>query len=405
MSFDEADGPVAGHFVVIANREPFTRAVPGVAVARSGGSAGRVGIVVRPDARIAIDADVDEAHALARALVAEGFTPAVVDSADALEAFAPDLVHLFGVTPGGFARRIAEWAGERRRPLVVHAFYEAPSAGGYWGAMVTPYCFGYSADDRSVSAYLEMLGRRAVEVDGVVATVPYAPPIVGLADSERVLALADVVLVNSEREFRAIDALRPRRPTFIVPPLPLHAGPLAPLAARTGTDPFILVHAPISPESNQLMLARAGAGLGVPMVIAGPVADPAYAERLREFAPVGVTLLGEPSAEVLGSLYRAATVVADAAWTPRGHSRLATAAAFGAAVVCSQARWLDLPDLAQWTVDPADVRAIARGIGEAWDGAVRGDGRIQATARFARERLETASASVVASYAKIVQAI
>jgi glycosyltransferase involved in cell wall biosynthesis len=165
------------------------------------------------------------------------------------------------------------------------------------------------------------------------------------------------------------------------------------------------VHAPIAPESNQLMLARAGAGLGVPMVIAGPVADPAYAERLREFAPVGVTLLGEPSAEVLGSLYRAAAVVADAAWTPRGHGRLATAAAFGTAVVCSQARWLDLPDLAQWTVDPADVRAIARGIGEAWDGAVRGDTRIQATARFARERLETAAASVVASYARIVQEV
>ncbi len=68
-----------------------------------------------------------------------------------------------------------------------------------------------------------------------------------------------------------------------------------------------------------------------------------YAERLREFAPEQVRLIGEPSPGALATLYRTASVIADAAWTPRGHGRIMTAAALGAAVVCSQSRWLELP--------------------------------------------------------------
>jgi hypothetical protein len=405
ISFDPADGPPSATFSVETTREPFGRRQPDIDVAVTGGSAGRIGIVVRPDAATAPDADSDEAAALAVALGREGFTPEVFNSLDALVAFGPDLVHLFGVRPGGFARSIAEWASDQRKPLVVHALYESPSAGGYWGEMVAPYCFGYSGDDRSVSAYLEMLSRRAVEVDGVNAGTPFAPPIVGQADSERVLALADVVLVNSERERAVVEALRPRRPVFVVPPFPVVSGAAHPIGAWVGADPFILVHAPIRAEGNQLIVARAAADVGVAMVIAGPIADPAYAERLREFAPDLVRLLPEPDREMTATLYRTAAVVADVAWTTRGHGRLVTAAALGAAVVCSSNRWVDLPEIAHLIVDPADVRSIARGIGGAWDAAVRGDVRIQMTARSARERLGTAAAAVVASYAKIVQAL
>ncbi len=174
---------------------------------------------------------------------------------------------------------------------------------------------------------------------------------------------------------------------------------------QTGTDPFVLVHAPVWPEANQLLLARAAGEVGVPMVIAGPVADPVYAERLREFAPDLVYVLGEPATGEVATLYRSAAVIADAAWTARGHARLVTAAALGAAAVVSQTRWVDLPEGGFWTVDPADFRSIARGIGEAWDAAVRGDDRIRETAKFARERLRAAAQGIVAAYAKIVQAL
>jgi glycosyltransferase involved in cell wall biosynthesis len=271
--------------------------------------------------------------------------------------------------------------------------------------MVAPYCFGYSNDDRSVSAYLDMLAGRAVEVDGVNANAPFAPPIVGLAESERVLAAADVVLVNSERERATVEAFRPRRPTFVVGPLPVDGAAGRPIGARVGTDPFALVHAPIWPEANQLLLARAALTLGLPLVLAGAVADPAYAERLREFAPDRVILLPEPDPATVAGLYRSASIVADAAWTARGHARLTTAAALGAAVVCSRNRWLELPEGGFWTVDPADTASIARGIGEAWDAAVRSDPRIGTTAAAARERLRSAAAAIVAGYAKIVQPI
>lgn len=406
ISFDAADGPQAAQFSVGTTREPFARpAAPLAFPAAMAASAGRIGVVIRPDGHAAPDADTAEAQALVAHLEREGFSAALLDRVDALDAFEPDLVHLFGVRPGGYARRVAEWATSRRKLLAVHALYESPFAGGYWGAMVAPYCFGYSADDRSVAMYLEMLARRGVEVDGVGAGRPYAPPIAGAADSERVLGLADVVLVNSERELEAVAPLRPDRPTFIVAPLPAAGGPEAPVGALTGTDPFVLVHAPIWPEANQLLLARAAAELGIAMVLAGDVADPGYAERLREFAPDAVRLIGEPTPEETATLYRTASVVADAAWTTRGHGRLVTAAALGAAVVRSEARWVDLPAAACWTVDPADVTSIARGIGEAWDAAIRNEASIQANAGFARERLSTAASAVVAAYAKIAPAV
>lgn len=407
ISFNAADGAAAAAFSVVAAREPFVRAEARIDVPPAlGGSAGRIAIVVRPDGLRVPDSDTAEAAALARALRGEGFAADVLNSVDQLEAMVPDLVHLFGVRPGGFARRVADWAADARKPLIVHALYEAPANGGYWGTLVAPFCFGYSGDDRSVSAYLEMLARRAVEVDGIGPNAPYAPPIAGVADAERVLAMADVVLVNSARERAVVEPFRPRRPTFIVPPLPTTLGNGAvKIGALTGTEPFILVHAPIWPEANQLVVARASASVGVPTIFAGAVVDALYAERLREFASEHVILLGDPDAEQIPALYRAAAVVADAAWTTRGHGSLVTAAAFGAALVCSQNRWLALDDAHLWMVDPADVASVARGIGEAWDAAMRSDQRIRTTSEAARERLAPAAAAIVAAYAKIAQAV
>jgi glycosyltransferase involved in cell wall biosynthesis len=406
IAFDAASGAGASAFTVAATREPFTREADAVEMtATASGSAGRIALVVRPDAAQTPDADSDEAFALARALRREGFEARVLMGIDALAAFAPDLVHLFGVRPGGHARQVAEWANDRSKPLVVHAFHESPARGGYWGAMVTPYCFGYSADDRSVSIYLDLLARRAVEVDGVTAHAPFAPTTAGLPDSERVLSMADVVLVNSDREREAIEPFRPGRATYVVPPLAVSDADPAPIGAYVGTDPFILVHAPISPEANQLVLARAAGELGVATVFAGAVADPAYAERLREFAPRAIYLLDEPSPELVAGLYRAASIVADASWIARGHGRLLTAAALGAGVVCSQNTWLELPDDGFWAVDPADVRSVARGLGVAWDNAYRGEVVVKTTADLARKHVQTAAAGVITAYAKIVQAV
>jgi hypothetical protein len=142
LSFDPADGEPVATFAVVSAREPYVRPVPAIAAPPvAAGSAGRIAVVVRPDALAAPDTDTAEADALASALRGEGFTVEVVTGEDALAAFGPDLVHLYGVRPGGFARRIAEWASDQHKPLAVQALYEAPAAGGFWGATVAPYCF------------------------------------------------------------------------------------------------------------------------------------------------------------------------------------------------------------------------------------------------------------------------
>jgi hypothetical protein len=393
-------------FTVAAAVEPMAREATGVVpLPAVGGSGGRVAVAVRADAALVPDNDTDEAASLAAALRREGFTVEVVSDLDALETFGPDLVHLFGVRPGGYARRVAEWAAAHRKPLAVHAFFESPDQGGYWGAMVAPYCFAYSGDDRSVRTYLDLLARRSVEVDGVKANMAWAPPEAGLADAQRVLAMADVVLVNSKRELAVVEPLRKGRPALVVPPLPVPLAVPVPIGARVGSDPFVLMHAPIGPEFNQLLLARAARAGGAPLVIAGPVADPVYAERLREFAPLRSMLLDEPAPGEVAALYRAAAVVVDASWTGRGHGRLATAAAFEAAIVKGAGNWIDLPSTGVWTVDVADAGSIERGVGEALDAALRRDPALQTVAAFTAERSGTAAAAILAAYAKIAQEV
>ena len=404
LSFDAADGPVASHFAVTTEREPFYRTPRAIEMPVVGGSAGRIALVVRPDALAVPDSDTDEAAALSATLEREGFTPMTVASVDALAETSPDLVHLFGVAPGAFALRVGTWAAEHHVPLAVHAYREGPDRGGYWGSLVAPYCFGYSADDRSVRSYLDMLARRGVEVDGVTSAMTFAPPETGWADGDRVLRSADVVFVHSAREREAMERVRPSGVTLVVPPLPAVLEPHEAVGALVGHEPFVLVHAPIGPAQNQLVLARACAEVGVPVVLAGNVEDTAYAERLREFA-AGARVFSEPTRGVVNALYGTAAVVADAAWIPRGHGRLMTASAAGAAVVVSTARWLDLFLQGRWCVDPANVVSVARGIGEALDAAARNDAVVGVAASAAREQFADAAAAVLAGYAKIASRV
>jgi hypothetical protein len=144
--------------------------------------------------------------------------------------------------------------------------------------------------------------------------------------------------------------------------------------------------------------------MGVPLVLAGPVEDPLYAERVREFA-ADTRIIPEPSPAGAAALYHSAAVVADAAWVTRGHGRVVQAAAAGAAVVVSANRWVDLPVPARRRVDPADVISVARGIGEALDAAARNGSDIAECAAVARERLGIAGMAILAGYAKIASRV
>ena len=375
--FDPAEGPARRWFAV--ERVPEHASSPCVvAGARGGSSSGRIAVVLgRADARTLPSADTDEAFALAGALRAEGFDAAVRDADDA--ARDADLVHVLGARDGA---RVAGIVGAAKRagiPVALHAYDDDASDGGWWGAEVTRHCFEYGSDDRDVATYLAMLARRAVAVGDARAGVPYAPASAGALAAASAVRDASVVFASSDDEAASIRRRTGRGgPIEIVPPLLAAVDP-APVAALAGTDRFAFAHAPIGPIGNQLLLARCAADAGVPLVIAGPVADASYLERVREFGgPDLIVLPGEPDARVAAGLHAAAAVVVDAAWIGDGPARLVAAALAGAVLVVPDRRPVRVPGPPPRCFDAADAASLARALGEAWDQALRSPRRLPA---------------------------
>jgi hypothetical protein len=373
--FDPAQGPVRRWFAVERAPEPALRTVPDLRHAAAGGSTGRIAVILgRADALLRPSADTDEARALADALAAEGFDAQLAESPDELHG--ADLIHLVGTRDGRRARAVVEAGRRAGVPVAVHAHDEDAASGGWWGAEVARYCFEYGDDERDVGSYLGMLARRAVAVGAARADVRYAPAEAAVDDAAAALRDASVVFAATDEEAAAIRARTGRRgPVAVVAPLAPAAPPL-PIGRLAGADRFVLVHAPIGPLANQLLVARCAADAAIPLVLAGPVADVAYLERVREFGGPGlVVLAGEPSPGVAAALRAAAAVVADAAWIGEGGARLAASALAGARLALADRRRFAVPGVEPRRFDPADAQALTRALGEAWDEALRTPGR------------------------------
>ncbi len=369
--FDPAEGPVRRWFSVERSVEPAARELPDCSSVPAGGSSGRIAVVLgRADGVARPGADTDEARALVDALRGEGFEADLAEEPD--DAVGADLVHLIGTRDGRRARAVVEAACRARVPVAVHAYDDDAAAGGWWGATVTRLCFEHGSEERDVTAYLRLLAQRAVVVGAARAGVPYAPDEAAPDDAATALRDASIVFAASEDEAETIRRRTGRRgPLAVVPPLADAAIP-ATVGALVGRDPFVLVHAPIGPLGNQLAVARAAAISKTPLVIAGPVADASYLERVREFGgPQLIVLAGEPSRELAAGLRRAAGVVVDAAWIGEGASRLAASALAGTVLVVADGRPFHAPGLAVRRFDPADVAALTRAMGEGWDDALR----------------------------------
>ena len=379
ISFDRADGPVCRWFAVERAPEPAARPVPVARTRPAGGSSGRIAVILgRADALARPGADTDEAGALVAGLAAEGFEAVLTVSPAELDR--ADLVHLVGTRDGRRARAIVEIARRAALPVAVHAHDEDAAFGGWWGAEVARHCFEYGDDERAVGRYLQMLRQRAVAVGAARADAPYAPPEAAVDDAAAALRDASVVFAATTGEADGIRARTGRTgPIVVVPPLAAPAAAPEPIGALVGADPFALVHAPIGPAANQLLVARCAAEAAIPLVIAGPVADASYLERVREFGgPALIVLAGEPSAGVAAGLRAAAAVAVDAAWLGEGGSRLAAAALAGARLALAERRRFDVPELSLRRFDPADAAALTRALGEAWDEALRAPGRCAA---------------------------
>jgi hypothetical protein len=375
ISFDAAEGPPRRWFAVERAPEPPARSAPDVRYRPAGGSSGRIAVILaRNDGPSIAAADTDEALALVAALAGEGFDAVLARSLAELDR--ADLIHLIGTRDGRRARAIVDLARRAAIPVAVHAHDEDAAGGGWWGAEVARYCFEYGDDERAVRLYLQMLARRAVAVGSARADEPYAPASAGVDDAAAALRDASVVFAATAAEADGIRARTGRRgPVVIVPPLAAVAAP-EPIGAHVGSDPFVLVHAPIGPTANQLLVARCAADAAIPLVIAGPVADASYLERVREFGgSASIVLAGEPSLGIAAGLRAAAAVVVDAAWIGEGGSRLAAGALAGARLAVAAGRHFEAAGLAPRRFDPADAAALTRALGEAWDEALRAPGR------------------------------
>jgi hypothetical protein len=334
-----------------------------------GGSSGRIVLGLRGRALQRGGADVDLAQMIAAALRDEGFTVDLVDDAQKAAALRPDLIHAFGLADGSAALAYARAARSLEVPFALHALYDAPALGGYWGATVTPYCFRFMQDETTVASLSVLMRDRRLAVNQIVADAIFHPTQPAWKDDvASAMAIADVVFVTGLREEEALRQLSADA-NFVAMPIPVaHVSDPAPIDALVGSQPYALLHAPIESTQNQLQAVRAVEMADIALVIAGPVTDADYASLVRSFAGDRVIMLDEPDPMTLEGLYRGADVFLDVAWVGCGLARAARALSRGAAPVVSARMPLQDLNLGEFaaSVEPGDVQSIARGLGDTW---------------------------------------
>lgn len=369
FSFDPQDGQLLGEFRVKAPPTGHYR-LPrgGAAPPPAGGSSGRILFALPPRYERIPDADSDSALELARHLRAEGFQVDVAISPHTLELSQYDIVHIFSAGYVDDAAAFSQAARAAGVPVVITAHLEDIADRAWWGAHVTPICFKNVADEQSLRNYAGLLVRRRLSTAEYTPDERQAPAPDFEEKVGRLLRGANVVFVSGEEERNLVAGRFGRTgPSLTVAPY-INTG-LSPedMEAVIGYDDFVLSHAPIEQRSNQLILARAAQRAALPLVIAGPVADADYLERIREFSDARVLLVPDPTEAQLTALYRRARVFADVSWIGVGLRRIAQAAASGCALVVPQQSYavrLWSPGL--WVVDPASEESVAVALGDAW---------------------------------------
>jgi len=367
-----------------------------------GGSAGRILFLLRERFDVEPDSDTDDARVLAQWLRAEGFTVDLRAQSDVAAVAGYDLVHAWTLHDPSRLLRVLASAKEAGLPVVLTPFAHDVCAQAVWGTGIVPALLRMAYDETQLEEYLASMIARRLEAPGLdpKRQEPHAGYERGVRE---VLQFADCVLVyapEDETLLRSLGSTAPVLPAGVYLPEASADGKTAALLAGTGD--FIFCHAPVEPRANQFLLVRAAASAGLPLLLAGPVVDDEYYERLRDFAPPHVVFAGELPEDAAAAVYATARVFADVSWSGRGLHRLARAAAGGAALVVardSRAAQLWKPGL--WEVDPANAESIAVALGDAWIYARERRAAIEAAAARAAALWEPQAAlgRAVAAYA------
>jgi hypothetical protein len=218
---------------------------------------------------------------------------------------------------------------------------------------------GYGSDEALLAEYFDLLALRKLR-----------PESVPLADAVPALPFVDAAIVSGRGEQAQLRGVPAFRGVVVecVPSSAAAAEPDPDLASLVGTAPFALVHAPVEWRANLPRIVRAANALGITLIIAGPVVDPACLRAAVHLAPERVLHFPKPQAAELEALYRAARVFIDVAWAPRGLMRLSRAAAAGCRLLLSRSSFA--PEI--WPraacAEPSSLDSIADGLERAWNG-------------------------------------
>ena len=284
-----------------------------------------------------------------------------------------DLIHVFNVWPPTTALDVIRSVKACGRPLVFSPVFLNLSQFALWSDEV-PRVF----DDANTS---EDLDRALLEIrlrrDAVGLNSPANSEVIPgyHAMIREMVALADHVICLSEFERRCLAAIGAdvSRSTLIYNPVDVDvwsAGDPEMFANAYGLRDYALCVARIEPRKNQLLLAQALTGTGIPLVLIGGSDNPDYLSRLSRFVGTGVHVIDrlEPSSPMLTSAMSGAKVFVLPSWAEGAPLAALEAAAAGVPLVLSSSsgEYEYFGDHARYC-DPGDVDSIRSAVRAAYD--------------------------------------
>ncbi|HHY83109.1 MAG TPA: glycosyltransferase family 4 protein [Clostridiales bacterium] len=171
---------------------------------------------------------------------------------------------------------------------------------------------------------------------------------------------------------------------------------------KYGLKDFILCAGRLSPIKNQLSLIRAVKGMGIPIVLIGPVNNKAYALKCAEESEGCVKYIPELSQNELASAYRAALVHVQPSWFETAGLASLEAAASGTPVVITSrgAAQEYFGNMAVY-VEPDSLDSISNGV----RAAMQKGGNLTELQSFIKERFswEKAAQDTLIAYREVVE--
>jgi hypothetical protein len=367
--------------------------------AATGGSSGRILLVVREDALRASGADTDEAFALRRLLIREGFAVDVAAQPALYDPAAYDLVHGFGMLSSQSMRACFQAAKHAGVPTVLTACFEDYAVGGIWGARASRSLLDLVVDDAGTKRMLDILSTRMVNVDGLIATERFDNGEEGVRKA--LVCEADFVLTHSESERAALENYSGRNDGIAVTlPLIYREEARVSVAHLVPDQAYMFVHAGIEARQNTGLIMHAASALEIPCVFAGAVLDRRLYRHMASRVGTNIALVPECSAAELAAMAESASVYIDAAWYGDGMGRILRGILHGGVAVVSESRHLDEAlEEAVLRIDPSSIDSLRNGMSEAWQRS--GSPQLQAVCHSIASCYEADAVfkSIISSYA------